>query len=271
MLLLIDADILVYRTACAVETKTDWGDGKITYDATLANGIKTLTNHIDRIGARFDFPEMLFCFSDSKNFRKTIYPQYKGNREGTHRPILLAKLRKHVEDNYSARSEKFLEADDLLGILATSPNKEERIIVTIDKDLYQIPVDVYNFVTDDLSKAKDRDGVRLHYIQMLTGDTVDGYAGCPGVGPKAAIELLDDPRRWETYEHVFKRGPRKGLSEERWKLGDSCSIWEAIVSRYWKAGLSEEQALVQARISKILQYEDYPNNQIKLWRPEDDE
>ena len=32
-----------------------------------------------------------------------------------------------------------LEADDVLGILATEPSNEERIIVSIDKDLYQIP------------------------------------------------------------------------------------------------------------------------------------
>ena len=35
-----------------------------------------------------------------------------------------------------------LEADDVLGILATEPSNEERIIVSIDKDLYQIPAKV---------------------------------------------------------------------------------------------------------------------------------
>jgi len=267
MRLLIDADIVVYRTACAVETKTDWGDGDVTYDADYQHGVRTLESLIGRIGAKFDFPDMLFCFSDKNNFRKTVYPDYKSNREGIHRPILLKKLREFVEDKYSCRSDKFLEADDLLGILATDPAEEESIIVTIDKDLYQIPVDVYNFVDNTTSKASERDGQHLHFMQTLTGDTVDGYKGCPGVGPKAAVDILNNPTLCESYEHEFKRGPRKGEVETRWQQGEPCTVWEAIVSRFEKAGLTEKEALVQARIAKILQYEDYPNNKIKLWEP----
>jgi DNA polymerase-1 len=267
MMLLIDADIIVYRTACAVETKIDWGDGEITYDADYDRGVSTLESLIARIGNKFGFPNMLFCFSDKRNFRKNIFPEYKSNRVGIHRPILLKQLREYVEDKYLCRTDKFLEADDLLGIIATSEGAEEKIIVTIDKDLYQIPVDVYNFVDDTTSKAKDRDGQRLHYMQMLTGDTVDGYKGCPGVGSKAAIDLLGSPHLCESYEHTFKRGSRTGETETRWRQGEPCTIWEAIVSRYEKAGLTEEDALVQAQISKILQNEDYPNDKIKLWRP----
>ena len=267
MMLLIDADIVVYRTACAVETTTDWGDGEVTYDADYDQAVRVLESLINRIAAKFDFPEMLFCFSHKKNFRKTVYPDYKSNRDGIHRPILLKKLREYVEANYPNRNEKFLEADDLLGILATSPDEEETIIVTIDKDLFQIPAKVYNFVTDDISNPEDRDGPRLHYMQTLMGDTVDGYKGCPGVGPKAAVDILNNPTLCESYEHEFKRGPRKGEIETRWKQGEPCTVWEAIVSRFEKAGLTEKEALVQARIAKILQYEDYPNNKIKLWEP----
>ena len=76
-----------------------------------------------------------------------------------------------------------LEADDVLGILATEPSNEERIIVSIDKDLYQIPAKVSK-------DGKTYEGYQKneanywHMMQTLTGDSTDGYSGCPKVGVK---------------------------------------------------------------------------------------
>ncbi len=270
--LLIDADIIVYRAACAVETKTDWGDGEVTYDANYSMGVAYLEDHIDDLVVKFPGADMVFCFSSKNNFRNHIYPSYKHNRKDSHRPLLLKKLREYIEERYACESWKYLEADDVLGIMATTPDGEdgiegERIIVTIDKDLYQIPVDVYNFVTDETSYADERDGFRLHMMQTLTGDSVDGYPGCPGVGQKGAVDILNSPHKMESYEHTFVRGRREGATEIRWRQGDPCTIWEAIVSRFEQKGLTEEDALIQARLAKILQYDDYPNKQIKLWEP----
>ena len=50
-------------------------------------------------------------------------------------------------------------------------------------------------------------------------------------------------------------------------LGKSCS-WKAVVEAYAKESLTEADALVQARLAKILQHEDYnqKTGEIKLWK-----
>jgi DNA polymerase-1 len=73
------------------------------------------------------------------------------------------------------------------------------------------------------------------------GDATDGYGGCPGIGPKTAEKLLD------------KHG----------------AVWKTVVDAYLKAGLTEEDAIMNARMARILRAEDwdFENNEVKLWTP----
>ena len=72
-----------------------------------------------------------------------------------------------------------LEADDVLGILATEPSNEERIIVSIDKDLYQIPAKISKD-GKTFEEISENEANYWHMMQTLTGDSTDGYSGCPG-------------------------------------------------------------------------------------------
>jgi DNA polymerase-1 len=78
----------------------------------------------------------------------------------------------------------------------------------------------------------------------VLGDAVDGYSGCPGIGPKKAETVLANAK-------------------------DGVSPWGVIVGAYVKAGLDEEDALLQARLARILQFGDYDlkTNKVKLWEP----
>ena len=269
-LALIDGDILIYKAACAVEQEFRWPDGVWTYHADENKGIRLVK---ERLGAILEATEArthLVCFSDAeKNFRKDVYPAYKSNRKDQRKPLILKALRDYCLLNMPTIDYPALEADDVMGILATSPDiMGEVIIVTIDKDLNQIPVTIYNPDTQEFSKPEHRDCDRLVLEQTLTGDTVDGYPGCPGVGPVGAQEILDNPHTWVEYEHVFKSGKRKGLVETKWKQGEPCTQWEAIVAAYEKEGLTEADALVQARCAYILQATNYNDDgEIKLWEP----
>ncbi len=71
--------------------------------------------------------------------------------------------------------------------------------------------------------------MQWHFIQTLAGDQTDGYAGVPGIGVKRAESLFED----------------KGYT------------WETIVKAFADKDLSEEVALENARLAKILQCEDY--------------
>jgi DNA polymerase-1 len=137
-----------------------------------------------------------------------------------------------------------LEADDVLGILATEPTNEERIIVSIDKDLLQIPGKVsrdgktYEEISEDEANY-------WHMMQTLTGDSTDGYSGCPRVGVKTAQKILGD--------HI------------QVPLLD---LWMRVLAAYAKVGYSTDEALAQARVARILRHNDYNKETggIKLWQ-----
>ena len=197
---------------------------------------------------RFSSP----CPTPSTTFRHDIYPDYKGNRPASGRPIILRWLRRWAVENMDGKAIENLEADDVIGISATHPKwkKWRQVIITEDKDLQTIPGEVFFPKSDELLKVSP-DEAELHfYCQALAGDVVDNFPGCPGIGMQGAQELLggEEPVGIEPYEHTFKRGPRKGKTETRWKKTPMDTYWDAIVSHYERNDLTEEDAILQARL-----------------------
>ena len=241
-LVLIDADILIYKAANAGEEICRWPDGMWTYHADEKHGEAYLEKKLAQILADTQASQYIMCFSDTKNnYRKSLYSDYKANRT-TRKPLLLHYLRDFCEERYECCSYASLEADDVLGILATSPeNKGDCIIATIDKDLLQIPTIVYNIDTRHTSLPESRDVEKIFFEQVLTGDRVDNYPGCPGIGVKRAAAILQDFTAPE-------------------------DMWKAVVKEYTKKGLREEDAITQARCAHILQHQNYgADGVIKLW------
>jgi DNA polymerase-1 len=115
----------------------------------------------------------------------------------------------------------------------------------------------------------DREATNFFLSQVITGDAVDNYSGCPGAGPAVVEKTLNAGLQWIPFEHTFQRGPRKGLTETRWELATATSAWESVVSVYEKAGLTEQDALVQARCARILRHGEYDfkTKKVKLWEP----
>ena len=120
-----------------------------------------------------------------------------------------------------------------------------------------------DFIRDISEEQADR----YHLLQALSGDTTDGYPGCPGVGELGADKLLDAGKVLEPHEHTFTRGPRKGEKETRWEPGADGTPWEIVVSAYRKAGLGAEFALTMARVARICRWQDYDftKKEVKLW------
>lgn len=236
MTILIDGDILIYTVAFKVETEIDWGDDMWTLHADLREAKMRLDLDIlefrEILGAR----HVKIALSDSANFRMKVWPDYKGHRAGTRKPIVYRELKQYVRDVWKGTSRRRLEADDLLGIWATKT--PGNVIVSADKDLKTIPGHVYNPNQPDLGvyEVSLEEADRNHLVQTLSGDRADGYPGCPGIGDKRAQAIADGG-------------------------------WPAVVEAYAKAGLSEDYALVQARLARILRAEDYKSGRIKLWEP----
>ena len=226
MKLLIDADFIVYKCCAAAEDEIDWGDDVITVISKFSEAYQNVERELSKIKQEFmwDDPKLVLFFSDSKNFRKKIYPDYKGHRNRK-KPCGYRRVITELSNKYKVVRIPELEADDAMGIYATfDPGN---IIVSPDKDMRQIPGKLYNL--EEMIEVTEEEGMRWHLIQTLAGDQTDGYGGVPGIGVKRAIALLDkDGYTWDTVVKAFK-------SKE----------------------LDEDTALVNARLAKILTCTDY--------------
>ena len=189
MKLLIDADFIVYKSCAGAEDEIDWGDDVITVVSKFSEAYSNVTRELNNIKNTFmwDMPEMVLFFSDSKNFRKKIYPDYKGHRNRK-KPCGYQRVIKELNNEYQVIRMPELEADDAMGIYATA--NEGNIICSPDKDMKQIPGKVF-----DLKEVIDitpEEGMQWHYIQTLAGDQTDGYSGVPGIGVKRAVALFEE-------------------------------------------------------------------------------
>lgn len=275
--ILIDADIVAYRSSAGTQRSYDWnGDGVKSIAADLDEATAEAERSINRLIDHLQPDEVIVCLSDDfSSFRKDrIDPTYKGVRASVERPEFLYEVKDWLRSQYTTEERTALEADDVLGILATDPNRtDERIIVSMDKDLMTIPGQLYR-PQEQVSgrKAKIRqitpeDAARYHLYQTLIGDTTDGYPGLPGTGP-AMAELILNGGLWGQVERTLKSGPRKGLVLKEWVMGQHAGpAWERVVAAYAKAGLTAADALKQARLARILHYTDYDGKSPILWEP----
>ncbi len=251
---LIDADILVYQAAHSCQQVFEWEPGEFSKHASMPDAQKMFIDIVDSIKEATDANRAILCLTDHNrqgNFRRGLYPLYKSTRDNkkSERPMLYSALRQWIRESFEVRQKPGIEADDTLGILATGdintlPPRDRRIICSIDKDMLTIPGLHYNW-------RKSEDGIRHvgwpesvynHMLQTLTGDSSDNYPGCPKIGPKRAELILSPLRRWSVC------GP-DGSYERK--------AWELVVDTYESKGLTEDDAIVQARCARILQAEDW--------------
>lgn len=243
--ILVDGDVVLYEVCNACETAVDWGDDMWTLHSDFREARQRFDCWLSDIRMRLDAGRVVVAFSGPKNWRKTVLSTYKSHRKKHRKPLAFYELKKYCHDVYKTYQVDILEADDVLGLLSGSPGlgriKGEKIIVTIDKDLKTIPGLHYdpNHPDCGVFEVSEDDANYNHLFQTLTGDSVDGYSGCPGIGPKRAARVLEDP------------------------------CWDQVVAAYVNAGLEEADALVQARVARILRWGEYSikKKEVKLWNP----
>lgn len=271
--LLIDGDVIAYQVAATNQTDIDWGDETTSTVLTEEKAIAAVDHQVAHLKKLLKADEAILCLTDGINWRMDVLPSYKSNRADKVRPELLPVMRQHILDNHKSYLRPTLEGDDCMGILATHPTliKGEKIIVSIDKDMKTIPTKVYNPNRDGegIVDVSDAEADWWHLFQTITGDTTDGYKGCPNAGKETAIELLANPYILEPYEYTFQRGKRKGETETRYLKIKTDDVWASIVSLYERQGLTEDDALAQARVARILRSSDFDfkNKKVKLWNP----
>jgi DNA polymerase-1 len=268
--LLIDADLMAYRAAAGTQDTHDWGDGVVSVETDIEAAKRQLRDQIDRWMADLEGDRFTICLSDDfNNFRKGIDPTYKQDRATVERPETLYPLKSWLADRFPHVRRRTLEADDVMGILATEPHQETRIIVSQDKDMRTIPGLLYRPFDEkpELEDITVAEADHYHLYQTLTGDTVDCYPGCPGVGPKTADTALRTLTGVAPVHREITRGKNKGKIHTTWEATPYDTTWEVVTSFFVKKGLTERHALVQARLARILRHEDFDGHRPILWTP----
>ena len=205
-LFLLDAYALIYRSYYAF-IKNPRINSKGLNTSAIVGFVNTLyevltKEHPTHLGVAFD--------PHGPTFRSEVYPAYKAQREAT--PEDIKRAVPIIKDLLKAWNIPILqvdgyEADDVIGTLATKAGLEgvETYMLTPDKDYGQL-------VTNNVFIFRPRHGggyetmgpeeVKAKYtipsteavidLLALMGDSADNFPGCPGVGEKTAVKLINE-------------------------------------------------------------------------------
>ena len=251
--ILLDGDIVAYQFASAAEKSVNWGDGLWTLHAFEDEVTAPMDDFLVKLQDKLDASRLIIALTDGVNWRLDVLPTYKSNRSDKRKPMLLPFARQYLLDKYETFLRPTLEGDDVLGILMTHPKlvPGPKVLASIDKDMQTIPGSHYHMRDDRTFDVSPAYATYRHFLQTLTGDTTDGYSGCPGIGPKRAEAILE------------------GFCDHTAGTFDAEGAWAQIVKVFEKAKLGESEALTQARVARICHASDYDfkNKEVKLWQP----
>ena len=203
-LAVIDGDIIAWKSAFIADS-----EGALVIDSVISNLIKKWTPK--------GVTKVIVALSDKANFRKDLFPDYKANRASVVKPDSLGASFEILRERYDTLTLPELEADDILGIYASSG---KGISVSIDKDLKGVPGWYWNPEKDKKPYLiAPEDAEKWFCIQWMAGDSTDGIPGMWMIGKKKAEKLLDqckDEQWHELITEMYKleqHAPKKDYGE----------------------------------------------------------
>lgn len=181
---IIDGDLVAYRCAASCKEDDDLSIACIRADVLIRN-------ILDKTGS-YDY---WLYLSGSRNFRYTLYPEYKANRRDIPRPKWLQSVREYLVLQWQADMTDGYEADDAIGIKMTELQQLglSPICCSLDKDLLQIPGKHYNFVKEELIDVNEHNALVNFYSQLLLGDRSDNIPGFDGM---ARVKPTKEITKW---------------------------------------------------------------------------
>ena len=225
---ILDGDILIYKAAFWADTEgiEDLESRlKLDIENWTPDGVSKI--YLARSCSRYD------------NFRRQILPSYKANRDTKPAPESLGIAKEILEDIGPTRNVSRIEADDLMGMGASSG---KAIAVTIDKDLRGVTGWHWNPEKEaEPIFISEEEADKFFACQLITGDVSDNITGLFRKG-----------------KHYFEKNILPFDPEDWW-----WEIWWA----YEEAGNDMDFFLSQARCLRILRDGEYDKdtNKIKLW------
>lgn len=209
-LVLIDGNSLLNRAFYATKLLT-------TKDGTPTNAVFGFIKLLLKLNADIA-PDRLIVAFDLKapTFRHKMYEQYKGTRKpmpddlAVQMPILKSLLRSM---KIAMCEKEGYEADDLIGTLTRRFDDVHSIVITGDRDSYQLideKTDVFITKTGvselnkfTVSNFKQQTGYEPRQVidmKALMGDCSDNIPGVPGIGEKTALALI---QKYDNLDNLY--------------------------------------------------------------------
>lgn len=225
-LFLFDAYAIIFRSYYAFISRPTINSKGINTSAILGF-CNTLKEILDK-----EKPTYLgVAFDHGKTFRHEAFPPYKAQRQETPEDIKLSVpyIKQVLEAmNIPILQADGFEADDVIGTLATEAGRQgiETYMLTPDKDYGQlIGPNVkmfrprhgggYDVIGEKEVAAKYGIASASQVVDLLAlmGDASDNYPGCPGVGEKTAVKLIN--QFGNTEELISHTDQLKGKMREK--------------------------------------------------------
>ena len=225
-LFLLDAYAIIFRSYYAFINRPTINSKGLNTSAILGfcNTLKEITDK--------EKPTYLgVAFDEGKTFRHEAFPPYKAQREAT--PEDIKQAVPFIKEILEAMHIPVLvapgfEADDVIGTLAIQAGEAgiETYMLTPDKDYGQlIRENVYmyrprhggGYDIIGQKEIEDKYGIASAHqvidLLALMGDSADNYPGCPGVGEKTAVKLINE---FGSCENLIKNSNQlKGKMREK--------------------------------------------------------
>ncbi len=219
-LLMIDSFALLFRGYFATAVT---GNFMQTSTGLYTNGMYQFTRYMLDAVKKFEPTHVACAFDMGKStFRNEQYADYKANRDAPPEPLIpqFDKLWELVEAfGMPCVGIEGYEADDMIGSIAKQFGGRDGLqisILTGDGDSLQLideHVEVImmkkgfgNYETNNVANLFDVKGVRspqqIIELKGLMGDASDNIPGCPNVGPKTALKLLE---QFGTIDNLYVR------------------------------------------------------------------
>jgi len=243
---LVDVEIMAYQVCSEAMVEERVGNDEYVWRVDLTEVRPALKRRIDDAVREVGASSVVLAVGSTGNWRTRVDTSYKMNRAGKKKPLGYWKVVDELKVKYDVRHVPTLEADDVLGLLATGEFLGRSVTVSSDKDAVSVPGRHYNPAKPELGvvEVSEQQADVEHGVLALAGDAADGYKGCQGVGDTSA---------------------RRVLAEAKSPL----AVWEVALALFQKAGHDREYALTQFRLARVLRHGEYDEKRKKavLWEP----
>ncbi len=203
--LLVDGMALLFRSFFATSAV---GQYFRTSEGLATNAVQGFARHVLAAKTMMKPTHIAVCWDmGAHTFRTEMFEGYKSNRPAPPDDMLHQfDLAKKVSEQlgWMNYGEKGIEADDFIGSFTKQWKDEVQFtIITGDKDMLQLlnpsveiafmkkGFHIYDVYTE--SRFKEEYGIepdQFADVKAFMGDASDGYPGVKGIGPKTALQLI---------------------------------------------------------------------------------